>query len=153
MRKGVSLIELVVAMSVFTVLITSITLVLSVTLRSSLRSESLANVKSEGTYVMDSMSAILRFAKTVRCDPVVPNRVTATLFSAPNPIIYRCDPGFYIASDSSRLNSVETRVSGCEIICDNPTSPTSITIDFDMQDAAMSIPNVNFVTQLVLRNR
>lgn len=150
MKKGSTLIELLVGMSVFAVLSVSISMVITTTLRSAARASVVAKVKSDGTYIMDAMSTVVRFAADVQCDS---QQVSAKLASVQNTIIYECFPTAnppYIASDSASLNSNETKFTACSITC---TESENVEFDFSLRDVDETVGAVNFNSQVVLRNR
>lgn len=154
MKKGITLVEILVAMAVFTVLMTSVTMVLTATLRAANRAAVVTKIKSEGTYIMDSMATVLRYAESVSCSPDgIDGYAIANLASATNNIFYDCLPvPNRIASDSVALNSSEVLVSGCQIIPSDDCS--RIDIQFSLQDASgvLGTP-VSFSSQLELRNQ
>lgn len=147
-----TLIEILISLAVFAVLSTSVSMVLTVTLRAANRAAVVSRIRSDGTYIMDSMATMLRFARNI--ESCGGNQVVAAVSGASNNVTYSCFPDDetgYIASDSARLSSQNVIVETCTITCLN--NETEVSIDFSLKDVDGVITSpINFNSQVVLRN-
>lgn len=163
MKRGFSLVEIMVAMSLFAILAVSTTVISAGILRAGLRSTMEAKVRSEGSYAMGAMSLVTRYAVQATCGV---SGSTTWVDVSPRagyaPARYGCyydgTTGTYsVASGSASLPNVhpslisdEVRVTGCAITC----SGKSVNLSFDARDAAGLLTNpLSFDTSVTLRNQ
>lgn len=145
--------EVLVAVALFGLLGTSVTLLLTAALRGAKKSGVTADVRGEGVYAVEVMTRLLRYADKIQsCNA---NNVTFVAHSGENPTSFACQVG-YIASGAARLTSTSVTTTSCQITC----SPVldEVDIDFTLSQSDVSALNeaaasVNFQTQVNLRNK
>src|SRR5436190_23351777 len=126
LKKGYSLIELLVVLGIFALLATLASQAVVLTLRSSKKSESSIKVKDNLNYALGVMERQLRnaYSVTPTCAlnkvDYVDNSGTAASFECDNTGV----SDYYVASGSSRLTSTDIKVNPCSITC----TDTSVTI-------------------------
>lgn len=124
--KGFSLIELLVVISIFSILAVVVTQVITTSLRSSTKSRSIIQVRENVNFAQSIIERKIRSARSVVCsspqqlDFVDEDGVTESFFCDAN--------GNFIAYNSSRLTSSDISVdcSGVVFSCFNPTVEISI---------------------------
>ena len=140
---GYSLIELLVVLSLFSILVLVATQTLLLSLRGANKSESVGRAKENVEYAISIMERQLRNARDVdpcpNPDPLVINYST---YDGDNSSFSCVNPGVdgYIASGSARLTNQDIGITKCSITCssDTATSP-QVTISVTGEDN--SIPN------------
>lgn len=165
MKKAFTLIELMVTFALLAVMMTSVGLLLTASLRAAKKGLLTAQAKTEGQYAVDVMSNMLRYATAVSSCPPGSNTITFTPRSADiAQTVFRCDPTS-IASDSSGLtpnrtgrltsNKVElVAIPPCSITC----SGNQVHITFGIKQAGTAnftsedVKPILFDTQITLRN-
>lgn len=159
MRKAFTLIELMVTFALLAVMMTSVGLLLTASLRAAKKGLLTAQAKTEGQYAVDVMGNMLRYA--VAKSDCTGNSVTFTPRNGDTlQTIFACGSD-NIASKSaeasprtSNLTSSKVKVSGCSIEC----SLNSVTIKFNIQQAGTSdltsetVSTIHFDTNITLRN-
>lgn len=158
-RKGVSLIEILVAISIFAILGVVMSRAILLTLRGVRKSESTLKAKENINYAMAVVERALRNADGVTCPNSVPTvldytdeKGEATTFSC----IGLGTADSYIASGSARLTNTDITIKSCSITCATSvnTNPT-VTLDISAGDkSAVGIENSTFTstTQILLRS-
>ena len=159
---GFTLVEMLVVISVFSILGILITRSILLTLGGGKKSESLINVRDNLNYSVGVMERLLRNADSiVYCSNANTSQIlykdqngNATSFSCVN--VGASGKVGYIASGSSQLSDPAVNVTNCSFVC-NPgvTIPSSVTVNLTGQDASASgVQNssVTIQTQILLRN-
>ena len=139
MKKGVSLIEIIIVVAIFSVLGVLVSRVILTTLRGSNRSGSSVRVRENLDYALAVMERQIRNAEDASpCPNADPLRIdyrnesgTATYFACVSP-----GANGYVASGSARLTSDEVTISSCSFTC-FPASgrvPPSVSINLEAKD-------------------
>lgn len=135
-NSGLSLIEILVVITVFSILAILATRGVLLTLRGSRKSDALTGVRENVGYSFAVMERNLRNAQTIDC--TTPTRVdytdqndTAGFFSCED-----VGANGYVSSSSARLTSDQVNVTSCSFTCAAATAgvPPSIDIDISAQD-------------------
>ncbi len=158
--KGFTLIEVVVALGIFTVLaVVSSTLMFSI-LRGAKKAAAVAAVRTEGEYAMDALTSHLRFARQI-------NSCSASQISFTSvdntSITFSCqlDPTTktnYLADSSGRLTSPEVTLVSCNVFtCPSPlpqsqTVQIGYTLTRSGSVAIEGAASVDFSSGVELRN-
>ena len=138
-QKGVSLLELLVVITIFSVLAILATRGVLLTLRGSRKSDSLGRVRENLDYALSIMERQLRNADDVTC-------VSATNISyetkGGTTASFSCESdasGGYVASASARMTNEQVDVSSCSFTCDAGGSgvPPSVAISLMGEDAVL----------------
>lgn len=155
-QKGVSLLEILVVMTIFSILAILATRGVLLTLRGSRKSDSLGRVRENVDYALSIMERELRNADDVTCTSSTlvtyetKQGVSAT-FSCES-----LDADGYIASSSARLTNEEVDISSCSFTCSAGTAdiPPSVSINISGQDANLEAEEqaqVTTTTRIYLR--
>ncbi len=158
-QKGISLLEILVVIAVFSILGILTSRAVLLTIRGTKKSDSLIKVRSNLDYSMAIVERQLRNASSVNPCPNVNPLVldyldakgTATSFSCQN-----IGTEGYIASGSARLTSNEIRITACSFNCTQPATglPPSISINFvgeDVSNSGIEGAKVTVNSQIMLR--
>jgi len=158
-QKGISLLEILVVIAVFSILGILASRAVLLTIRGTKKSDSLIKVRSNLDYAMAVIERQLRNASSVNpcpnTDPLVldylDNEGTATSFSCQN-----VGTEGYIASGSARLTSNEIKVTACSFTCAQSSAglPPSVAINFvgeDISNAGVEGAQVTVNSQILLR--
>lgn len=154
--KGVSLIELLVVIGVFSVLAVLAASGVFLSLRGSRKSEALGKVRENLDFSFAIIERQLRNAESVNC--VSQTRVDYE-DKYGNTVYFSCeDVGTdgYISSASARLTSDEITVTACTFVCDQGTSGSlpSVTLGVTGEDKSSSgieAGQVDLTTKVHLR--
>lgn len=159
---GISLLEILVAVSVFAVLGILITRSVLLTLGGGKKSESLIRVRENLNYSIGVIERQLRNADSVTDCTNSDTNVISYLDQSGNPTTFSCiDVGTsgsvgYIASGSAKLSSDTVNITTCSFTCSlGDGTPSSITINFAARDVSASgVENslVTVTTNIFLRN-
>lgn len=156
MKKGVSLIEILIVVAIFAVLGLLVSRVILTTLRGSNRSDSLVKVRDNLDYALSVMERQIRNAdsvsscSTTRIDFRDSNGVAA-YFACTN-----VGASGYVASGSARLTSDQVAITACSLICTPATGrvPPSVDISLEARGAnqtGVERAIVTAVTKIFLR--
>lgn len=157
--KGISIIEILVVSAIFVVLGVISVAVLSKTLGSARKSDSLIKVRENIEYSFSVMERNLRNSESVTCPNPNPMLLTyidehgnSTSFSCVN-----VGASGYIASASARLTSDTVAVTSCSIACTQAdlNSPPRIQVDITASDAVnlqAEKGSVTLSTDIIARN-
>lgn len=162
LSRGVSLLEILVAVSVFAVLGILITRSVLLTLGGGKKTESLIRVRENVNYSIGVIERQLRNANSIiDCTNTDTSRISYTDQSG-NVASFSCvdigisDTVGYIASGSAKLSSDGVDFTNCSFLCAlGDGSPSSVTIVVEAKDANSSgIENsiVTTTSQVFLRN-
>ena len=160
MQKAFTLIELVVVMGLIAMLGTITTVMLVATLQAAKKASAVSLVKSEGTYVVNIMTQLLKFSTDVTlCGN---NSVTFQPRADDSDLAELSCKGagpYYIASNSASLTSDKVEMTTCTISCDDPdpalVNKVSVSFNLQVKNAAFTSEKstVDFRTEINLRNR
>lgn len=159
MKKGVSLIEILIVVAIFAVLGLLISRVILTTLRGSNRSDSLVKVRDNLDYALSVMERQIRNAESVSpCPNPDTDRIDfrdsngiATYFACTN-----VGNSGYVASGSARLTNDQVAITTCSLVC-TPASgrvPPSVDISLEARGAnqtGVERAIVTAVTKIFLR--
>ncbi len=143
MREGYSLIELMVVMSLFTLLILVSTQTLFLSIKQTTKSEALNKVNENVEHVVSVMERQIRNAKSiVQC----PNTNTSTISYITSSGVqssFSCvntGTDGYITSDSSILTDSSISIVSCTITCQlNTAAPPSVTFNIEAQSKSATL--------------
>jgi len=156
MKKGFTLIEIMVVISVFAVLSVLVTRSVMVTIRGSKKSESQIKVRENVNYAFSVMERQLRSAqKILSCSADEPLEILYTDDNG-QPADFTCEEG-YIASSSARLTSSDINVDYCSITCqqNSVNDPPIVTINVSASEnssTGVEIGTITMKTEIVGRN-
>jgi len=141
--QGFSLLEILVVITVFSILAILTTQAVLLTLRGSKKSESLTKVRGNIDYSLAVIERNIRNAESIaECPNSDTSRISyldengaLTSFSCASDT-----DGGYIASASGRLTSSEVNVTSCSFVCEDVVGDTNpaVTISISAQDASLS---------------
>ena len=159
-KKGISLIEILVVITVFSILGILASRAVLLTIRGTKKSDSLIKVRGNLDYSMAVIERQLRNASQVSPCPNTDGLILDYLDAEGVAASFSChDIGTegYVASGSARLTSDEIKVTSCSFIC-TPSSfaglPPSISITLVGEDAIASgveSARVTVTSQVLLR--
>jgi prepilin-type N-terminal cleavage/methylation domain-containing protein len=141
--QGFSLLEILVVVTVFSILAILTTQAVLLTLRGSKKSESLTKVRGNIDYSLAVIERNIRNAESIEECPNSDTRIISYLDEDGVLTSFSCasdDDGGYIASDSGRLTSSEVDVIVCSFECEDLAGDTNpaITISISARDASLS---------------
>jgi prepilin-type N-terminal cleavage/methylation domain-containing protein len=149
-QKGVSLLEILVVITIFSVLAILTTRGVLLTLQGSRKSDSLARVRENVDYAFSVMERHIRNADDVSC-------ISSTQLSYQtkdgDTTTFSCESvglgDGYIASGSARLTNEEVDISSCSFTCEAATSgvPPAVSISVTGQDANIEGIEEGLVTE------
>lgn len=154
--RGVSFIEILVVVLVFSVVAGLATQSLLLSLRGAKRSESSIGVRENLNYALSIIERQLHNAESVSC----PSPTTISYDDGAPPLdTFTCDlsPGNqFVASSSARLTSSDVIVTACNFVCTvgGAGVPDSVSISITAQDAdsaGLEQQQVTTDTQIMLR--
>lgn len=154
--KGVSLIELLVVITIFSVLAILATRGVLLTLRGSRKSESISKVRENLGFSFAVMERHLRNADSVDC--ARPTRVDFQDKKG-NSVYFSCEDlatDGYISSSSARLTSEEVRITACDFTCETGGAgvPPSVSVSISGEEASITGvegAQVTVTTKILLR--
>jgi len=157
MKRGFTLIEVVVAIGIFAVLMVGTSLLLVSTLRGAKKAAAQIAVRSEGAWAMDLMSSTLRFSQRVT-SCTTGTGISVQLGDGSN-VTFACQgssPDYYLASGSGRLTSTNVALVSCANVFVCPDTKT-IKIQFGLLKAGTNLQientsQINFDSEIRLRN-
>ncbi len=156
MRKAFSLIEIMVAISLFAILSISITMIAAGILRGAARTQVQIKVRNEAQYAMSVISQATRFAADVDTAACQPNSSTLKMKPKLGSNVVKqfiCD-GSTIVQDNTTLPLISDKVTitSCSFSC-NDTFKT-VTVHFEAKDAdGLMVNPIIFDSQIILRNK
>lgn len=158
MKKGFSLIELVIVIGLMSLLSLAISSIMLTTIMTSNKLKTATKIKQAGSYATVTIETLLRNAKAVTtCDSttntikiVNPDGGQTTLFAQSDGVNTR------IASNSGKyLTPEKTKVLSFNLTCEPEDNPTFIKLSFDlknMETTTDTSPSLHFETNVTLRN-
>mgnify|MGYP001594650556 CR=1 FL=1 len=159
MKKGVSLIEILIVVAIFAVLGILISRVILTTLMGSSRSDNLVKVRDNIDYTLSVMERQIRNAESVS---PCPNPDTTRIdFRDSNGIaaFFACTnvgASGYVASGSARLTNDEVAITACSLVCTAASGrvPPAVDISLEARGAnqtGVERAMVTAVTKIFLR--
>lgn len=141
-NKGFSIIELLVVISIFAVVGILSTAAVSLTLKSSRKSESLIKVRENVNYSLSVLERQIRNAQSIDCatsDSTKLSYVSSEGITSDFSCISTGTDN-YIASSSSRLTSTDISITSCAFSCTQETvnNPPVIKVSISAEDAVTS---------------
>lgn len=141
--QGFSLLEILVVITVFSMLAILTTQAVILTLRGSKKSESLTKVRGSIDYSLATIERNIRNADSIEeCPNPDPDIIS---YHDENGVLtsFSCDSdsdGGYIASASGRLTSSEVNVTSCSFQCEDLAGETNpaVTISISARDATLN---------------
>lgn len=157
--QGFSLLEILVVITVFSILAILTTQAVFLTLRGSKKSESLIKVRGNIDYSLAVIERNIRNAELIEECPNSDQSIISYLDENGVSASFSCASdaeGGYIASASGRLTSSEVDVTSCSFVCEDAGGGTNpaITISIDARDAnlsAMEGGEISISTKIFLR--
>jgi prepilin-type N-terminal cleavage/methylation domain-containing protein len=155
-QKGVSLIEILVVITVFSVLAILATRGVLLTLKGSRKSDSLGKVRENIDYSFAVMERNLRNADSISCPTTTQIAYMDKMGISADFSCQDLSGNGYIASSSARLTSDQVKITQCSFTCDAgaPGVPPSVTISITGTDANLSgieSARVSVTTKIFLR--
>ena len=160
-KKGISLIEILVTVTVFTILGVLVTTIVFLTLRSTNKSSSSIKIRDNVNYLLSIIQRQLRSAQSItNCPNLEDTSHIEYIDEDGNLGSFRCeiseDLG-YIASGSARLNTEDIDITSCSFECiEGATgSPPSVTVTVVAEDTISSLVErgrFSSTTKIFLRN-
>lgn len=159
MKKGFSLIEMLVVMSVFAVIGMLTTTSVALTLKSGKKSDSLVRVRENVNYAFSIVERQVRNSgKITPCTGVPVSTLSYTSIEG-IPASFTCvTPGAqgYIASGSARLTSSDISITSCSFTCTQAVnSPAVVKVNITAEDSALTGTekgSVSTQTEIIVRN-
>jgi prepilin-type N-terminal cleavage/methylation domain-containing protein len=159
-ESGFSLLEILVALTVFAFLALVATQSIFSTVRVSTKSASVVKIRGDVDYALSVIERYLHSAQSVTPCPLDDPKTVAFIDSQGSQTIFSCvTPGEtgYLASGSARLTSETVAVTTCSFVCAPATgnTPASVTISVEAKDATktgIDRGTVTTSTQIYLRN-
>mgnify|MGYP001592803782 CR=1 FL=1 len=156
-KKGFSLIEILVVISIFAVIGILTTRSIFITLRSSRKSDSLVRVRENVNYAMGVIERQVRTAESVNCATVTSTNLPyITEGGAASTFSCTLGANGAIASGSATLTSSDISITGCTFTCSQSVNnPPSIKISIvaeDKKSTGIEKGSVSTQTEILLRN-
>ena len=160
-KKGFSLIELVIVIGLLALLSLAISSVMLMSIVSSKRLQTMTRVKQAGNYALDQMETLLRNEKTVvSCDSTNNIIQIINFDGGTTSLMTESSDGTHqrIASNSGfYLTPSNDDVQAFRLTCDpSDDAPTLVNIVYDLQDISstnqVDSPLIHFETSVNLRN-
>ena len=141
--QGFSLLEILVVITVFSMLAILTTQAVILTLRGTKKSESLTKVRGNIDYSLAVIERNIRNADSIVECPNTDQTIISYTDENGSITSFSCDSdsdGGYIASASGRLTSSEVDVTSCSFVCEDAVGETNpaVTVSVSAQDAALS---------------
>lgn len=158
---GISLIEIMIVVVVFTILGVLTTNAVFLTLRGTQRSQSIQKVREKMNYIVSIIQRQLRGAQKVTDCPTVDPFTRIDFINEDGDLSwFSCEQigeEGYVASGSARLNSEDISITSCSFICEegNSGSPAVISVSVTAEDAEESgiiKGKATFDSKIILRN-
>ncbi|HCR35776.1 hypothetical protein A2130_00635 [Candidatus Woesebacteria bacterium GWC2_33_12] len=154
-RRGFSLIEILVVISIFAVIGILTTRSIFLTIRGAKKSDSLVRVRENVNYAMGVMERQIRNAQSIDCVSSTASIIYYTALEGVDSTISCVDD--YIASGSGRLTSSDIVVTNCSLSCiqTDINSPISVRISIAAEDTvstSVEKGSVTSETEIIARN-
>jgi prepilin-type N-terminal cleavage/methylation domain-containing protein len=157
--QGISLLEILVVITVFSILAVLSTRAVFLTLRGSRRSESSIKVRGNVDYSLAVIERNLRNAESIVECPNTDTSIISYLDEDGVSTSFSCgtdSDGGYIASASGRLTSSEVDITNCSFVCEDDSggAPPAVTVSIEAQETGASVlesGKVTISTKIFLR--
>jgi prepilin-type N-terminal cleavage/methylation domain-containing protein len=157
--QGFSLLEILVVITVFSILAIMTTQAVLMTLKGSKKSESLTKVRGNVDYSLAIIERNIRNADSIDECPNPDTSIISYQDEDGLTTSFSCaeeDDIGYIASASGRLTSSEVNVTSCSFVCEEAVGETNpaITVSISAQDAVLSVlegGEITISTKIFLR--
>lgn len=155
-KKGYSLVELVIVVGLISILSISISAVVLMTIVNSNRIKNEVRIRQVGDFALGQITTLVRNSRTVtQCDPISDTLVMTGLDGGSTTIGLS---GTAIASNSATITPTDITISSYSLGCvPTGTSPTLIQLSFTAAKAGTNPARENqpqtFTTSIELRNR
>lgn len=162
LKKGFSLIELIVVIGLLSLLLLAISSTVLMSIVSSTRIRTVSAVKNSGNYALGQIQSMLRSSKDITsCDTASSSITFVNPDGASTTLTTVLVSGTYtrIASNSAYLTPTNLNVTSFSLECEpSDTEPTQVNISFDMQNNVATLrttenPLLHFETSINLRNQ
>lgn len=156
MKKGTSIIELVVVIGLISLLALAMSAIMLTTIVSSNRIRRVTQVKQAGDYVINQVQTLIRNARYIEsCDPV--NDVLTTLNPDGRTTEILLENGRIASNSGTYMTSDTLTASNFALSCEPTDNPVLIKIEFDMTQKTVSgnareNSSLHFETTTNLRN-
>lgn len=157
--KGFSLVEMLVVISIFAVLGVLSTQAVTLTLKSSKKSDSLVRVRENVNYSLAVIERQIRNSETISSCSGATSIINYTSLEGIDSSFSCVTPGIngYIASGSARLTSSDISVTACSFTCTqlDVNNPPVINVSISAEDATSSSIEKGVVTtdmEIITRN-
>lgn len=159
-QKGVSLIEILIVILIFSIIGVLITNAIFLTLRGTQKSQSMMKIRERMNYVVSVIQRQIRGAQKIsECPNSDLNRIEYFDESG-NLSSFSCnivEGTGYIASGSARLTSDDINITACSFTCEESVSgnPPTVSISLsanDSQTNGVVKGRATFTTKIILRN-
>lgn len=162
MKKGFSLLELLVGFALVGILMSTGVVLLFTSLRSSKKASAVGTAKAEGAYALNTISQKVRYAQGITCDLSSPVKLTVNLIDN-SYNVYSLNGGqlqvVTTAADGTttptiNLTSNRVTVSACAglFTCDGTNSSVSICFNINLAGDVNEAGSASFQSQVSLRN-
>lgn len=157
-RKGFSLIELTVVISLLALLMLAISSTMLMSIISSKRIRAATKTKQAGNYAIGQIQTMIRNAKSIKTCDSTAGTITIVNSGGGETQIF-ADSNSRIASNSGTyLTGEDTTTSLFSLSCDpSDSEPAIVKVSFDLRDAlaqtGIQNPSLHFETSINLRNK
>lgn len=159
-KNGFSIIEMLVVISVFAVIGIFTTRAISLTLRSSKKSDSLVRVRENVNYSLSVLERQIRNSERISsCTGSPTSSISYTSVEGILSTFSCVTPGTsgYIASGSARLTSSDIAITSCSFTCTqvDANNPAVVKINVEAEDAtstSVEKGTVTAETEIIVRN-
>lgn len=140
LNKGFSLLEILVVITIFSILAVLTTRGVFLTLRGSRKSESMTRVRENLSFALAVMERNVRNADSINPCPNPDTEILTYKDDKGQAATFSCEMGTspaYIASGSARLTNENIDVTSCSLACEQGVgdAPDSISIDITAKEA------------------
>ncbi len=164
-KNGFSLIEVMIVLTIFSILAVISTQAILTTLIATGKAQSATRIRNDVDYTLSSIERNLHKASTVTICPVSDTNTLEYIDDYGNTTKFSCvnvgveDADAYVASGAAmiRLTSKNTRITECSFTCEPSSAniPASVTINISATDSrktGIEASSVTTSTQILLRN-
>lgn len=165
MQKGFSLIEVMVVLTIFSILAVISTQAILTTLTATGKAQSATRIRNDIDYTLSSIERNLHKATAVSVCPVSDSNKLEYVDDFGNSTSFTCvnvgeeEADSYVASGSAliRLTSQSTKITSCSFSCEPSSAniPASVTVNLSATDArktGIEAASISTSTQILLRN-